>query len=58
MNQFNYEIFTDVKMLYHDNVEDLMRSYVLRALKQLLEHTLKAELIGYLRAERYERIAG
>ncbi|MGQ9665617.1 MAG: hypothetical protein ACUVUH_09860 [bacterium] len=60
MNPFHYyktkfnEIFADVKMLYHDDVEDLMRSYVLQALKQLLEHALKAEFIGYLRAGRYQ----
>jgi len=36
MNPFNYskaklnEIFSDVKMLYQDNVEDVVSEYVLR----------------------------
>ena len=61
MNPFDYsktklsEIFSDVKVLYRDNVEDLMRNYVLSGLKRLLEQAMKAEVVGYLRARRYER---
>ena len=61
MNPFNYskaklnEIFSDVKMLYQDNIEDVVSEYVLRGLKRLLEGAMKAEVMGYLKASYYER---
>ena len=61
MNPFNYsqaklnEIFADVKGLYWDSIEEVVRDHVLRGLKKLLEHAMKVEVVGYLRAKRYER---
>ncbi|MEO0184885.1 MAG: transposase [candidate division WOR-3 bacterium] len=61
MNPFNYsqaklnQIFSDVKVLYQDNVEEVLQEHVLRGLKRLLEGALKAEVIGYLKARSYER---
>ncbi|MEO0107389.1 MAG: transposase, partial [candidate division WOR-3 bacterium] len=61
MNPFNYsqaklnQTFSDVKVLYRDDVEEVIKEYVLRGLKKLLEGAMKAEVIGYLRARNYER---
>lgn len=61
MNPFNYsqaklnQIFSDVKVLYRDDVEEVIKEYMLRGLKKLLEGAMKAEVIGYLRARNYER---
>jgi transposase-like protein len=49
------EIFGDVKDLYWDGIEDLMRQPVLRSLKRLFEQAMKAEVIGYVRAPRHAR---
>jgi transposase-like protein len=51
------EIFGDVKDLYWDGIEDLMRQPVLRSLKRLFEQAMKAEVIGYVRAPRHARTA-
>lgn len=49
------EIFSDVNMLYRDNIEEVIKEYVLQGLKQTLERAMKAEVLGYLKAKRYER---
>jgi len=60
MNPFNYsktklnEIFGDVKVLYEDNVEEIIREYVVNGLKEFLEEAMKAEVMGYLKAKRYQ----
>lgn len=61
MNPFNYskrelnDIFSDVNILFTDNVEESISEYVLRGLKRLFEGAMKAEVRGYLKAQRYER---
>jgi putative transposase len=61
MNPLNYskrelnDIFCDVNILFTDNVEETISEYVLRGLKRLFEGAMKAEVQGYLRAQRYER---
>ena len=49
------EIFSDVNMLYRDNVEEVISEHVLRGLKKMFERAMKAEVLGYLKAKRYER---
>jgi transposase-like protein len=49
------EIFGDVKDLFWDGVEDLMRQPVLRGMKRLLERAMKAEVLGYVKAPRHAR---
>ena len=59
-NPLNYsktklnEIFANVKVLYEDNVEEVIRKYVVNGLKELLEDAMKAEVMGYLKAKRYQ----
>ena len=61
MNPFDYsktklnDIFSDVNILFTDNVEESISEYVLRGIKHLFEGAMKAEVQGYLRAQRYER---
>lgn len=49
------EIMGDVKALYADGIEELLRQPILRSLKRLLEAAMKAEVLGYLKAPRYGR---
>lgn len=49
------QIFSDVNILYKDNVEEVMREYVVGSLKELLEGAMKAEVRGYLKRRKYER---
>jgi len=49
------EIFGDVKDLYWDGIEDLMRQPILRNMKRLFEQAMKAEVIGYVKAPRHAR---
>ena len=61
MNPLNYsnsklnEIFSDVNILFQDNLEEVISDYVLRGLKHLFDGAMKAEVRGYLKAQRYER---
>jgi len=50
------EILGDVKDLYGDGIEALMRQPILRSLKRLLERAMKAEVLGYVKAPRYARM--
>lgn len=47
------EIYGDVKVLYYDNIEDVLRDYGVRVMKQTMESAMKAEVRGYLKARRY-----
>ncbi|GAH93931.1 unnamed protein product [marine sediment metagenome] len=49
------EIFSDVNILYRDNIEEVIKEYVLQGLKRTFEKAMKAEVLGYLKAKRYER---
>jgi putative transposase len=61
MNSFGYskkqltEIFSDVKTMFWDSLEEVVQPYVLRGLKVLLEDAMKAEVLGYVRARWYGR---
>jgi len=61
MNPLNYsksklnDLFSDVNILFTDNLEETISDYVIRGLKRLFEGTMKAEVQGYLKAQRYER---
>ncbi|MGB3341190.1 MAG: hypothetical protein WBB37_06885, partial [bacterium] len=61
MNPLNYskrelnDIFSDVNILFTDNVEETISEYVIRGLKRLFDGAMKAEVQGYLKAQRYER---
>jgi putative transposase len=61
MNQLNYsksklnDIFADVNILFTDNIEETISDYVIRGLKRLFDGAMKAEVRGYLKAQRYER---
>jgi transposase-like protein len=50
------EILGDVKDLYGDGIEALMRQPILRSLKRLLERAMKAEVLGYVKAPRHARM--
>jgi transposase-like protein len=49
------EIMGDVKVLYEDGLEELLRQPILRGLKRLLEDAMKAEVLGYVKAPRHAR---
>jgi len=53
-SKFN-DIFSDVNILFTDNIEETISDYVIRGLKRLFEGAMKAEVRGYLKAQRYER---
>jgi len=61
MNPLDYsksklnDIFSDVNILFTDNIEETISDYVIRGLKRLFEGAMKAEVQGYLKAQRYER---
>jgi len=47
------EVFSDVKDMYYDNIEDVLRDYGVRVMKKTMESAMKAEVRGYLKAKRY-----
>ncbi|GAH70950.1 unnamed protein product, partial [marine sediment metagenome] len=51
------EIFSDVNILYRDNIEEVIKEYVLQGLKRTFERAMKAEVLGYLKARWYKRTA-
>jgi len=63
-NPFDYtkrqltEIFGDVKAMFRDSLEEVIQPYVLQGLKVLLEDAMKAEIVGYTKADRYQRVKG
>lgn len=61
-NPFGYSktklnwIVSDVNILYRNNVEDLIAGRVLDGLKEMMEISLRVEVMDYNRAGRHERI--
>jgi transposase-like protein len=47
------EIYGDVKVLYHDNIEEVLGQYAVRVMKKKFERIMKAEVRGYLKAKWY-----
>jgi len=47
------EIFGDVKVLYYDNIEEVLGEYAVRVMKKTFERIMKAEVRGYLKTKRY-----
>mgnify|MGYP001070302131 CR=1 FL=1 len=59
-NPFNYtkkeltQIFNEVNTLFYDKVDEGIAEYTLKGLKKLFEGAMKAEVEGYLKAEKYD----
>ena len=52
------EILRDVKVLYEDNVEEVIRENLVDVLKELLQGAMKAKVAGYLKARWYQHKKG